>query len=185
VSAHQYSWIARILHWLMAVMLLSMLFIGAAMVTSVDHYRWLVALHRPLGIAVLLLAIVRLVNRQLTTLPPFPATVLPFERRVVTASERLLYGLMFALPLVGWGMLSAARYPVVLFGDVRLPPILPHNPALYACLRWTHTLLAYLFFAVFLAHLSGVLLHAIVLRDGVLLRMVPWSARARARTQDE
>ena len=28
---------------------------------------------------------------------------------------------MLVLPLVGWGMLSAARYPIVLFGAVHLP----------------------------------------------------------------
>ena len=38
-----------------------------------------------------------------------------------------MYGLMLVLPLVGWGMLSAARYPIVLHGAVHLPFILPHN----------------------------------------------------------
>jgi cytochrome b561 len=174
VSVHQYSWTTRALHWLMAAMILSMLFIGAAMVASVQDYRWLVAIHRPLGIAILVLAIVRFVNRQRTVLPDFPPTVPPFERRVVMISERLLYGLMFALPLVGWGMLSAGHYPIVLAGSLRLPPILPHSLPLYAFLRSAHTALAYLFFAVILAHLSGVLLHTIVLRDRLLLRMVPW-----------
>ena len=42
-----------------------------------------------------------------------------------------MYGLMFVLPLVGWGMLSAARYPIVLFGSVHLPFILPHDAMLY------------------------------------------------------
>jgi cytochrome b561 len=174
VRVHQYSWATRALHWLMAAMILSMLFIGAAMVASVQDYRWLVAIHRPLGIAILVLAIVRFVNRQRTVLPDFPPTVPPVERRIVMVSERLLYGLMFALPLVGWGMLSAGQYPIVLVGSLRLPPILPHSLGLYAFLRSTHTVLAYLLLAVFLAHLSGVLLHTIVLRDRLLLRMVPW-----------
>jgi cytochrome b561 len=56
-----------------------------------------------------------------------------------TASEYLMYGLMFVLPLVGWGMLSAARYPVVLFGFVHLPFLLPHDAMLYAVLRTAHT----------------------------------------------
>jgi hypothetical protein len=38
-----------------------------------------------------------------------------------------MYTLMFALPLIGWGMLSAARYPIVLYGSLHLPFILPHN----------------------------------------------------------
>jgi hypothetical protein len=39
----------------------------------------------------------------------------PTERLATTASELTMYGLMFVQPLVGWGMLSAARYPIVLY----------------------------------------------------------------------
>jgi cytochrome b561 len=52
------------------------------------------------------------------------------ERLAATTSERLMYVLMFALPLVGWGILSAARYPIVLYGPLHLPPILPQNALL-------------------------------------------------------
>ena len=94
------------------------------------------------------------------------------------ASERLLYTLFFALPLVGWAMLSAGHYPIVMFGAVHLPPILPARPELYATLRETHTILAYLLFLTFLAHMGAVLFHTLILRDGLLERMVPWSVRA-------
>lgn len=174
----QFAWFSRILHWLMAAMLLTMLFIGVAMVASIGDYHKLVSLHRPLGISVLILAIVRLINRRFTTLPPFPPTMSQFERRMATASERLLYALMICLPLVGWGMLSAGNYPIVMFGPVHLPAILPVHPMLYAVLRKTHTILAFLLFFTFLAHLSAVLFHTLVIRDGLLNRMVPWPVRS-------
>ena len=173
----QFAVLSRVLHWLMAAMLLTMLFIGVAMVASIGDYHKLVALHRPLGIAILILAIVRVINRTFTTLPPFPPTMSPFERRVATASEKLLYTLMLAMPLVGWGMLSAANYPIVMFGPVHLPPILPVNPTLYAVLRKAHTILAYLFFLTFLAHLTAVLFHTLVIRDRLLSRMALWPTR--------
>src|SRR5262249_26024003 len=94
-----------------------------------------------------------------------------------------MYGLMFILPLVGWGMLSAARYPIVLYGPLHLPPILPHDIALYSVLRKAHTILAYLFILMFLAHLGAVLFHTLVVRDGILRRMAPWNIRATAQTQ--
>jgi cytochrome b561 len=174
----QFAWLSRILHWLLAAMLLTMLFIGIAMVASLGGYHKLVSLHRPLGIAILILAVVRLINRMCTTLPPFPPTMSQWERWVATASERWFYVLMLALPLVGWGMLSAANYPIVMFGPVHLPPILPVNPMLYAVLRKTHTILAFLFFLTFLAHFTAVLFHTLVIRDGLLNRMVPWSVRS-------
>jgi cytochrome b561 len=101
------------------------------------------------------------------------------ERLAAKASEFTMYGLMFALPLVGWGMLSAARYPVVLAGPLRLPYILPHDVMLYAVLRKAHTVLAYLFFLTFLAHFGAILFHTLVVRDGILLRMAPWNVGPR------
>ena len=174
----QFALLSRILHWLMAAMLLAMLFIGVAMVSSLGNYHKLVAIHRPLGIMILILAVIRLVNRRFTTLPPFPPTMSPLERRVATASERLLYTLMLALPLVGWGMLSAGHYPIVLCGPLHLPAILPANPTLYAVLRKTHTVLAYLLFVTFLSHLGAVLFHTLIVRDRLLNRMALWPVRS-------
>jgi cytochrome b561 len=139
----------------------------------------LVAIHRPLGIMILILAAIRLVNRICTKLPPFPLTMSPQERFIASSSEKLLYALMFALPLVGWGMLSAGHYPIVMFGPVHLPPILPANPTLYAVLRQSHTILAYLLFATFLAHLGAVLFHTLIVRDRLLDRMALWPIRSR------
>jgi cytochrome b561 len=173
----QFALQSRILHWLMAAMLLAMLFIGVSMVTSLGNYHRLVAIHRPLGIMILILAALRLINRRFTKLPPFPPTMSALERFAATASERLLYALMFLLPLVGWSMLSAAHYPIVMFGLVHLPPILPSNPTLYSVLRKAHTILAYLLFLTFLAHLSAVLFHTLIIRDRLLERMALWPTR--------
>ena len=167
----------RVLHWLLAALLLSMLFIGVSMVSSLAAYHRLLAIHRPLGITVLVLAIVRLVNRKLSTLPPFPVTMSARERRVASLSELLLYGLMIGLPLVGWGMLSAGNYPSVMCGSLHLPAILPASPLLYSVLRRAHTVLAYLLFFAFLGHLSAVLFHTLILRDGLLKRMASWRKR--------
>jgi len=100
------------------------------------------------------------------------------ERFLASSSEKLLYALMFVLPLVGWGMLSAGHYPIVMFGPVHLPPILPTNPMLYAVLRQSHTILAFLLFATFLAHLSAVLFHTLIVRDRLLDRMALWPIRS-------
>jgi cytochrome b561 len=173
----QFAAFSRLLHWTMAVMVLTMLGIGVAMVASLANYHVLVSIHRPLGIAILILVVVRFVNRLVNPPPPLPATMPRVERLAATASEYTMYALMFVLPLVGWGMLSAARYPIVLFGSLHLPFILPHDAMLYAVLRKTHTILAYLFFLMFLAHLGAILFHALIVRDGFLKRMAPWNIR--------
>jgi cytochrome b561 len=100
-----------------------------------------------------------------------------WQRLAAKGSHVALYLLMFALPLVGWAMLSAADYPIVLYGSLHLPAILPHDAMLYAGLRKTHTVLAFLLFATFIAHLGAALLHALIHRDGVFDSMAPWKAR--------
>ena len=175
MSTHrsQFTAFSRLLHWTMAVMVLTMLCIGVAMVVSLGDYHTLVSIHRPLGIAILILVVVRFVNRRINPPPPLPATMSRAERLAATASEVAMYGLMLVLPLVGWGMLSAARYPIVLHGSLHLPFILPHNAMLYAVLRKAHTILAYLFFLTFMAHFGAILFHTLIVRDGMLRRMAP------------
>jgi cytochrome b561 len=175
----QFTGSMRFLHWLIAAMVLAMLGVGVAMVASLGDYHRLVSIHRPLGILILILVVIRFLNRRLSSLPPFPATMSPPERFAARASEALLYTLLLVEPLLGWGMLSAARYPIVLFGSLHLFPILPHSVMLYAVLRRTHTFLAYLLFLAFVAHFGAILFHTLIVRDGMLSRMAPWRVRAR------
>jgi cytochrome b561 len=173
----RFAAVSRLLHWVMAAMILAMLGIGSAMVASLGYYHTLVALHRPLGIAVLALTVLRIANRLFNPPPPLSASVSRPERLTAAAAEYTMYALMIALPLVGWGMLSAAHLPVVMWGSVRLPEILPHSAALYAGLRTAHTVLAAGFLAVILAHLAAVLYHSLVVGDGLWRRMAPWPVR--------
>ena len=166
-----FNLLARALHWSMALAILAMLFVGAGMVVSLQYRVQLLDLHRPLGIAILLLAIVRLVNRLSRPTPALPADLPAIPKFAAHASHWLLYGLMLAMPLIGWAMLSAGGYPVVLFDGVNLPAILPHSPAMYGFLRPLHGVLAYVLFFTILAHLGAALYHAWVRRDEVFGQM--------------
>lgn len=178
-STH-FNLLARVLHWLMAAMILTMLFVGVGMVASVSQRPWLLNLHRPLGIAILVLVLVRLGNRLRHRPPPLPADLPRWQKAAAHASHWLLYALMLAMPLLGWSMLSAGGYPIVLWPGVQLPPIAPHSPALYAWLRSAHGWLAYLLFATVLAHLCAALFHAWVRRDGVFSSMARGAATPAA-----
>jgi len=180
LQSARFSPLSRWLHWLMAAMVLAMLFLGIGMAATVsDRYRLLVAIHRPLGIAILVLVAIRLVNRLLHPPPPLPDSLPTLQRAAAKASHAVLYALMFLMPLLGWGMLSAAPYPVMIFGSLQLPPILPQSPTLYALLRALHTDCAYLLFAVFLAHLGAALMHGLIRRDGVFDSMAAWGRRSK------
>lgn len=165
--------LARLLHWLMALLVIAMLFIGAGMVASVsERHEWLIHLHKPLGVAILLLVIVRLFVRFSTRQPPLPADLPGWQVLAAKASHGLLYALMLILPVLGWAMISAAGDPVTLGVGVQLPAIVPANATLFAFLRKAHGYLAYLLFLTVLLHLAAALFHGWIRRDGVLQSML-------------
>jgi cytochrome b561 len=158
----------RLLHWTMAAAILAMLFIGISMVSTVGPaYPRLLSLHRPLGIAILLLALVRLGVRLTHRVPELPADLPASQKLLAHASHWVLYALMIAMPLIGWAMVSASGMPVLLTHGLRLFSIAPHDVVLFGILRQAHSVLAYALFLVILAHLSAALLHALIRRDGV------------------
>jgi cytochrome b561 len=172
-ASNTFTLAARVLHWLMAAMILAMLFIGVGMVASVsERHAWLLAIHKPLGIAILILAVVRLAVRLRHPPPPLPADLPALQKLAALASHWLLYFLMLAMPLIGWAMLSAGGYPVMLGTSLRLPPIFPTSPVAFAVLRHLHTGFAMLLFLTFLAHMAAALYHGLIRRDGVLPSML-------------
>jgi cytochrome b561 len=175
IPIHQrFTPLQRALHWLMALCILAMFFIGVGMVSTIaPKYLPLIAIHKSLGALIFVLALIRLAVRWRYGAPPLPASLPVPMKLAAELSHYILYALMIAMPLLGWGMLSAANYPVVLFGGLHLPMILPQSDSLHTELWSAHYYLAFLFFAVVLMHLAAALFHALVRHDGVFEAMAP------------
>src|SRR6202012_972097 len=91
----RFTVLQRILHWLMAVCILAMLFIGVGMVSTVmPKYLTLVSIHKPLGMAILLLALVRLAVRLCYGAPPLPLDLPAPMQLAAQLSHYALYALM-------------------------------------------------------------------------------------------
>jgi cytochrome b561 len=164
----------RTLHWVMAVCILAMLFIGVGMVSTIaPEYLTLVSIHKPLGILILILALIRLVVRLVYGAPPLPLDLPEPMKLAAYLSHYALYALMIAMPLIGWAMLSAANYPVTLWPGLWLPQIVPQSASLHTLLWNAHFYLAFLFFALILMHLAAGLFHGLIRRDGVFDAMGP------------
>src|SRR5258708_32374610 len=93
--------ISRFLHWLMAIMVLSMLFIGIGMVaTESNRYHLLVSIHKPLGIAILVLVIIRFINRRFHPPPPLPASLPPGACIAPEGSRHVFCALRFGTAMI-------------------------------------------------------------------------------------
>lgn len=168
MTPSRFSLPSRLFHWVMAPLLLTMLFVGVGMVSTVSSWRpWLLDFHKPLGLALFVLAVLRLFLRLKGGTPALPASMPGWQKLIAKLSHWVLYGCMLAMPLLGWSMLSAAGYPLPGVGGWHLPPIAPQSVELYAVLRAAHGIVGKLFFLTILAHISAGLLHALVLKDGV------------------
>ena len=169
----RYTAFARGLHWTMALLIIGMVFVGAAMVDSVATWQpTAVHLHKWLGLCLLGLVVLRLWHRLRNPAPPLPADLPRLQALGARAAHVGLYALMFAMPLVGWAMQGAAGTPVVLPGGWVLPALLGPDLATYGLLRDAHAVLAYSLFALVLLHAGAGLYHGFVRRDGVLASML-------------
>jgi len=172
--------VQRLLHWVMAICILTMLFIGVGFASTITpKYIPLLATHKTLGMAILVLALIRLGVRLRYGAPPLPADLPQPMRLAASLSHYALYALMIGMPLLGWAMLSTADYPVVLYGNIWLPRILPRNDTLHTLLWDAHFYLAFAFYALILLHVAAALFHALIRRDGVFESMAPAASHAK------
>ncbi|TSE36064.1 Cytochrome b561 [Tepidimonas fonticaldi] len=175
--AQTYHPVAVGLHWLLAVALIGLLVMGVVMTglpfspLRLKLYNW----HKWIAIAVLALSVLRWLWRLTHRPPPLPAAMagaMPaWQRAAHRAVHAGLYGLFFAVPLLGWAYSSAAGFPVVWLGVLPLPDFVPVDPALAQALKPWHRWSAYALAALIALHVAGALKHALVDRDGLLGRM--------------
>ena len=185
-KASRYGVTAIVLHWSIAVGVLVLIGMGLVMDhVSLDPMRMfqLYQLHKSIGITVLLLVCFRVGWRLTHAAPPLPADMKTGERRAAHLAHLALYGLQVLLPLSGWAMVSASvlGIPTVLFDTVPWPDLpvlatLQDKAPVEAALKGFHHWAAWSFAALIVLHVAAVLRHAMILRDSVPGRMLPWLA---------
>ena len=132
--------------------------------------------HKSVGITILLLALVRIAWRLLDRPPP-PPPMPAWQRNAAALAHWGLYALLFALPLTGWMMSSAANYPVSWFGLLQLPDLVMPSEELHEVLEEFHEALFVALLSLAGLHVLAALKHQFVDRDGLLSRMLPWGGR--------
>lgn len=171
--------IAQWLHWSMALL------IGGLMVLGWTAREWPVSpfkvslffWHKSVGLLVLALAMARVFLHLLDRRPALPATS-SWERCLARFSHMMLYALMLAMPLSGWVINSAAKFPFLVFGLFPLPALVTADEALAETAKNVHLALFWLFFTFLIVHIGAALRHHYQLRDDVLQRMLPASMRS-------
>ncbi len=177
---HGYGALTKFMHWAIVVLFVFQ-YAGAAIMlrtgetqttlglSQPTYYNW----HKSLGLAALVLAILRLINRKAGTLPAWASTISPFEQKLIHRMEPLLYGAMLAMPVSGYLFCMAGGYGVTLFGAIELPNPIGTQPLLASVARITHIAAGFALLLPLGLHLGIVLCHHYVEKDGLIRRMLP------------
>src|SRR3954470_5940615 len=115
----RYTKTAMLLHWLIALLIISAFFLGLTMVaipgfspTKLKYFSW----HKWLGVTVLALVAVRLLWRLTHAAPALPMSIPAWQVKVSALLHGLLYVLMIAIPVSGYFYSLAAGVPVTYLG---------------------------------------------------------------------
>ncbi len=169
----RYTRTARLLHWLMAVIMVAMLITGEQTMSSHGN-RTLPTVHASAGFVLLLLLAIRLWWRWNHAPPQAPVRPL-WEMRAAKAAHAALYAAMLLLPLTGWLAYtehvrrSFGTRPASLFG-MKIPLLPDFGINWHLIHNWGGTLVL----ALIALHAAAALKHHFVDRDGTLKRMLPW-----------
>lgn len=175
-SDDRFDHVSIALHWL-TVLLIVMQFSTAWLRENVDHNSsfatTLLGAHRNSGVLIWIAGIFRLVWRHnFAYLPPFPAGMPKLQQTVAKANEYGLYVLLLVLPITGLGRVLFRGQPFdLLFWHV--PALFAENDSIRHLLVEAHEIGAEALLALIGLHAGAALFHRLVLRDGVLQRMLP------------
>lgn len=172
----RYTFPAILMHWLIAVLIVSAFALGLTMVdipgitpTKLKYFSW----HKWLGVTVLGLACLRLLWRLTHAAPPYPLGMPTWQQKAAHGLHALLYLLMFAMPISGYFYSLAAGVPVVYLGVLPLPELIEPNQEWKPVLKQIHYVLNWVLFACVSLHVLAALKHHFIDRDSVLKRMLP------------
>jgi superoxide oxidase len=173
-----------ILHWLTALLIVVQ-FASIWAHEAVGHQSNLAAvflsLHRSTGVLTWIVVVARLCwRRYFAYLPPFPLSMPKFQQTIARANEYGLYILLLAMPITGLVRVLLRGQPFELF-VWQVPALLEPDPALRSVFVQVHAIGAKALMVLIGLHAGAALFHRLVLRDGVLQRMLPRRpARAKA-----
>lgn len=177
-SADRYGLVSRFLHWVMALLILAMIGLGAYMadLAREDPLRGqLYTLHMEVGVTILALAVIRILWILVSRPPVMPAALKRWEVVLAKSTVGLLYLLMLATPIAGYLMTNTAGKPINYFGLFDLPVLMAKNHDLHETLEGVHEFLAFSILALVSLHVLGALKHRFIDMDpkaDVLKRML-------------
>lgn len=169
----RYNTTLIIIHWLMALLILSMFVLGFYMVDlekGSDERSYFFALHKSIGLTLALLVVVRLFWRLRFGVPKLPGSTKPYEKKLSAIVHHSLYLMLFLQPISGYISSSFSGYKTKFWG---IP--LPHwgwkDQDLNHLFTEIHEICAFILISLLVLHIAGVVHHLMKKEMHILKRM--------------
>jgi cytochrome b561 len=172
----RYSGVAQILHWLIAIsVIIDWWLADAAEHAPRGQHFALLQPHFALGMAILVLTVVRLLWRLVHKPPPFSSDLAAWEKALARTVHFVFYLLLIGLPLMAWIGTSMWNQPTDFFGWFTIPNLpFAENRGTGHELQELHGTLGEVMLYLIVLHVLGALKHQFWDKDGNLYRMLPW-----------
>jgi cytochrome b561 len=174
----RYGVVARTLHWTVAVLIVCAVGLGltVASLDSGETQDVLFAIHKSVGLTILLLMCARALWRAGHPSPPLPTSMPRWQHWAAHATHGLLYAVAVVLPVSGYVAVAARGRETLFLGLWAVPRWVPLDRSLAHTAETVHVASQYVLYALILGHVGAALYHRFVVRDDILQRM--WSLRA-------
>ncbi len=171
VSSRPYDIISMLLHWVMAFIIVYLIFFSEFEALDDAVMTDNIQLHSGLGLMILILAAVRWLWRRTQSKPDDLG--IAWQRRLRKFVYLTFYGCFFLSPLTGIILAGLVSYPVSVFGMAKISGWLQDSETLAKLMNSVHGFSADVMLALLLIHIAAVLYHQFFKRDGVLWVMLP------------
>lgn len=177
-----YSATTKVLHWLIALLIIGLIWLGWYMVDLTYFDKWYnssLAIHKSLGMLVLPLAGAKILWAFSSPAPAFVDTIKPWERVAARSTHVVLYVMMVVIPVTGYAISTSAGSGVSFFDLFDIPAVLPESEALRDLAVELHYYLSYGAAILVAIHTLAALKHQFIEKDGTLSRM--WWSSSRSK----
>ncbi|MBS0236288.1 MAG: cytochrome b [Proteobacteria bacterium] len=169
----KYTLSMRIMHWIMAILIISLLCVGLYIANTEPHdeeWRNILLMHKSFGILALLLVMLRLAIRLGSYVPELPPQINHRDVALHNWTVFFLYVFMFVMPIAGYVMSIAHGNTVEFFG-MPLPALIEKNTQVASIAHTIHVNAWYFLIGLIVLHLAGNTKHYIVEKVNLLQRI--------------
>jgi cytochrome b561 len=172
-ASQRYGLIMRLLHWLIALTIITQIIIAIAMENITGPIvRDLYFVHKSLGLTLLSLGTLFVAWRVFNKSPALSNPIPIWQRYAANIVHFLLYCLILIMPLSGWLMSSAAGYPPSFWGWFTVAAPLEQSQTVADFFGSVHEVCAWIMSALIIIHILAALKHALINKDDVLKQML-------------